>query len=381
MEMIEITKSTQIWQAEIDNKIQETNLEELKNWIKTGKLNPTHNVRVKNLIWVEAQKVPAFGKLFEDKKNGKVGALFQLPNSIAPTIPTLEQFQAEIRKDIKTFEKPQSLPVLPFPEVKNEDLEVKKEEVEGIHFSCPSCKSECVLQTGEDGAQTAILKTELEDQTKAKKSKVKELEDFKILVPLERDYRAVGLISAFLMSLLFSVSISYFWVFQITFTEEPAKTNPPKNAEQINQINPSTGQPNTVPADGSEVALNTKQAFITPDGKCIDQQTKEPFDCDEATKKVFEEENKKKESVANAQKQVSEKTNTILGLIMPTSQAHNENGTDNNQSDQSLIEEFKNDPEKQRFLQIFGVSFITIFGLLILSRILSKRKKFNPQQA
>lgn len=376
--MIEITKSTQIWQAEIENKIQETNLEELKNWIKTGKLSPSHNVRVKNLIWVEAQKVPAFAKLFEDKKNGKVGTLFQLPNSIAPTIPTLEQFQAEIRNDIKSFAKTVTLPI---PEVKNEVEEHKKEEVEGIHFSCPSCKSDCILQTNEDGVQTAILKSENDDQSKSKKSKVKELEDFKILVPLERDYRSVGLISAFLMSLLFSVSIAYFWVFQLTFTEEPAKTNAPKTAEQNNQLNPTTGQPNAVQGDGSEVALNTKQALITPDGKCIDQQTKEPFECDEATKKVFEEENKKKESVANAQKQVSEKTNTILSLIMPSSRAPNENGTDNNESNQSLIEEFKNDPEKQRFLQIFGVSFIAIFGLLILSRLLSKRKKLPPQPA
>ena len=52
------------WYAEINNIVKQTTFEELKVWIKEGKLQPTDKVMVRNLSWVEAQKVPAFQKLF-----------------------------------------------------------------------------------------------------------------------------------------------------------------------------------------------------------------------------------------------------------------------------------------------------------------------------
>lgn len=59
----------EVLQPEISSQIQKTTREELKNWIKDGKLKPTHQIRIKNLNWVEAQKIPAFQALFEAKKS------------------------------------------------------------------------------------------------------------------------------------------------------------------------------------------------------------------------------------------------------------------------------------------------------------------------
>lgn len=57
------------WEAQIDAVAIKTDLDEIKSWINDGKLMPAHKVRMKNLTWIEAGKVPAFQKLFEQKAN------------------------------------------------------------------------------------------------------------------------------------------------------------------------------------------------------------------------------------------------------------------------------------------------------------------------
>ncbi|MEO6589376.1 MAG: hypothetical protein ABIP06_08730 [Pyrinomonadaceae bacterium] len=63
----------EVLQPEISGKIQQVTPEELKNWIKDGKLKPFHQVKIKNLAWIEAQKIPAFKELF-DLKNTELEA-------------------------------------------------------------------------------------------------------------------------------------------------------------------------------------------------------------------------------------------------------------------------------------------------------------------
>lgn len=53
------------WHAQINNIVHKTTFDELKTWIKSGKLQPNHKVRIRNLSWIEAKKIPAFQKLFE----------------------------------------------------------------------------------------------------------------------------------------------------------------------------------------------------------------------------------------------------------------------------------------------------------------------------
>lgn len=55
----------EVLQPEITGQIQRASAEELKNWIKDGKLKPHHQIRIKNLSWVEAKNIPAFKSLFE----------------------------------------------------------------------------------------------------------------------------------------------------------------------------------------------------------------------------------------------------------------------------------------------------------------------------
>lgn len=61
----------EVLQPDISGQIIQTNLEELRIWINDGKLQPHHQVRVKNLSWIEAHKIPALKPLFESKKNGQ----------------------------------------------------------------------------------------------------------------------------------------------------------------------------------------------------------------------------------------------------------------------------------------------------------------------
>ncbi|MBX7171969.1 MAG: hypothetical protein K1X72_13485 [Pyrinomonadaceae bacterium] len=53
------------WQVQVNQEIISITLEELKDWVKTGKLHPNQPVKIKNLNWVEANKILALQKLFE----------------------------------------------------------------------------------------------------------------------------------------------------------------------------------------------------------------------------------------------------------------------------------------------------------------------------
>ncbi len=54
-----MTESPQeIWQADINGDLFETNLQEITQWISEGALLPQDKVRRGNLRWIEAKKVP-----------------------------------------------------------------------------------------------------------------------------------------------------------------------------------------------------------------------------------------------------------------------------------------------------------------------------------
>lgn len=69
MNVDETQLQIEVLQPEISGEIQKTSSEELKTWIKDGKLKPHHQLRVKNLPWMEAKKIPAFQTLFESIKD------------------------------------------------------------------------------------------------------------------------------------------------------------------------------------------------------------------------------------------------------------------------------------------------------------------------
>jgi hypothetical protein len=66
-----LNNSDRIWEAEINHQVFQTSLDELKSWVTSGKLKPSHKVRMKNLNWIEVHKILAFSKLFEAKDKNK----------------------------------------------------------------------------------------------------------------------------------------------------------------------------------------------------------------------------------------------------------------------------------------------------------------------
>ena len=102
------------------------------------------------------------------------------------------------------------------------------------------------------------------------------------------------------------------------------------------------------------------------DEPCIDPETKQPFECNEETRKALFEHTRKVKSVEDAQKAVSEKTNLISGSAQENAKPNAAEGA------------IKAN-EKQQLIKSFSISFVVIFGLLLLSKLFQKnRNAFSP---
>ncbi len=102
------------WHAQINNIVQKTTFDELKTWIKSGKLQPNHKVRIRNLSWIEAKKIPAFQKLFEpDSINISVqpNSAQNLPLPSAQTFPQVNSKPKELQDFPKQTSPPLSNPI------------------------------------------------------------------------------------------------------------------------------------------------------------------------------------------------------------------------------------------------------------------------------
>lgn len=89
------------WQVEIDSNIYQTDLEELKNWIRDRKLQPTDKVRMSNLSWIEAHKVLALRNLFDQyNPHGIPASAAQSPSK--STSPPEEE-KSSILSKVKLF--------------------------------------------------------------------------------------------------------------------------------------------------------------------------------------------------------------------------------------------------------------------------------------
>lgn len=242
----------------------------------------------------------------------------------------------------------------------------------GVENCCPFCGVGC--KPFELKNQTAQAEGEVKDEAvelvdSENKPYISEL----TLEPNKRTQK-VGIFSAFLIASLFSVSIAYFWVYEITPFLEKRAANAAENAggneqNKGNNANTSENIVNKTTETAKNVsAQNTAPAVDMKDGRCIDPLTNEPFECNEETKKALYEHTRKTESVNNAQKQVSDKTSTILSLVMPSASPE----SDAAQTTQNPAEIARRENDKRKFLQIFGASFILIFGFLISTRFFSK---------
>jgi hypothetical protein len=74
-----VTDYKEVWQIDAGGQIYEARFEEMAQWIFEGSLLPQDMVKRGNLRWIEARKVPALLKFFNDKEQGMPPPVFALP--------------------------------------------------------------------------------------------------------------------------------------------------------------------------------------------------------------------------------------------------------------------------------------------------------------
>ncbi len=105
-------------------QIEHKTSDELKVWIREGKLKPTHQIRLKNLPWVEAQKIPAFNALFEAIKNKPQPQTDQSQNSHLANPLFIESLRTIINEKKELSGKPFSINIDDSDENKTEKIAV-----------------------------------------------------------------------------------------------------------------------------------------------------------------------------------------------------------------------------------------------------------------
>lgn len=249
--------------------------------------------------------------------------------------------------------------------------------IEQTENCCFFCKSACKPVEFEE-TPTPASKTE----QKKKKNLLDSGKNKNFVVrwfPEKRTNR-VGIIHAFLIAVLFSSAISILWVYKISpYLENrgkeisqniaPDDTTPPDKNNGIGKL-PQTSNKNTQtnPVNSSE---------IKKDEPCIDPQTRQPFECDEETRKALHDHTEKIKSVEKAQQETKEKTNLILTPFLPSESPSPENANQENAKPNPQVEARK-EFEKQQFIRVFIISFVTIFGLLMSTWLFAKDEK--PEQ-
>lgn len=231
---------------------------------------------------------------------------------------------------------------------------------------CPFCRLTCKpieIRVGSDLSAQENKKTNLLEIGKGSNLVVHD-------DPEKRNYR-LGIIPAFIIAILFSTSISIFWVYKISPYLENRDQEISQNASP-NAVKNQETQDNKTAETINPTAANSGEKTATNE-PCVNPATKETFECDEQTRQTLYEQNRKVKAVEDAQKKVAEKSGVIKSSekSSPENEAQiaNQPGAD---------ESAKKEIEKQQFIKTFAVSFIIIFGLLLSTRLFHKEKNSQP---
>lgn len=249
-----------------------------------------------------------------------------------------------------------------------------------IENGCPFCKVACKsMEANLDQTPNTQSATELKKSTNLLDATIKT--DFVVYDFPENKTRKIGIIPAFLIALLFSASISIFWVYKISPYLENRQLALAQNVS-VNQTQP-TGKDSQTKINAPTDSNNSGNASAPKNGEaeannaadkmCIDPQTEQPFECDEQTRSVLYEHTRKTESVKKAQKEVSEKTNLILGLVSSSAREELEK-TPQEIPKPNAAEEARNASDRQQLIKVFLCSFLTIFSLILSTRLFSKNR-------
>lgn len=235
---------------------------------------------------------------------------------------------------------------------------------------CPYCKLNCkpieIRASSESSTQSAP-----EEKKKPNLLELGKDSNFVVYDYPDERTRKLGIIPAIIIAALFSASISIFWVYKIS----PYLEN--RNSETVQTVAPEEKKTSEQTAgknvETSGAATNITETQNVPDDSCVDPISKEIFKCDDETRKALYEQNRKTQSVENAQKKAAEKTSALSGLAASSPNSPAENAVRENPK-LSETDEAQKEFEKQQLIKTFGISFVMIFGLLMLSRFFSKEK-------
>ncbi len=239
--------------------------------------------------------------------------------------------------------------------------------VEDDKNCCPFCKFVC-LPLAVESNKAAISESEAEEKKKPNLLELGENTDYTVRNFPEKT-KKIGFVMAFLISLLFSISISIFWVYKISPYLENRGKETSQNTENVNGQTSENLANKPVEADKSKTTADN-----TAKEPCIDPQTRQPFECDEETRRALDDHTKKVKSVEKAQAETAEKTDKVLSLVLPSSSPATENPNQESLKP-NPVDEARKEFEKQQLIKVFIFSFLTIFGLLMLTRLFSKEKK------
>lgn len=230
-----------------------------------------------------------------------------------------------------------------------------------VEKCCPFCKVVC------KALEANKKKTETPEDEKKENKPVnllelnKENSDFVVYDYEEERSRVAGVIQALVIALFFSAAISILWTYKIN----PYLEN--RNTEtQAQNVSPD-GNSNQIPLNADPATYNKEIDDALKTGPCIDPETKQPFECDEETRRALYEHTRKTQSVEKAKSDVLNTTKLLTG-----SDDENKESEDPQMIAAKAEQEKK---EKRQLIASFGISFVLIFGILLATVFFSKDKK------
>jgi len=189
----------EVLQPEISGKIQQTTSEELKSWIMEGKLKPNHQVRIKNLSWMEAQKIPSFQALFESVKQKEENEEDDFVSNTLLNTSTPKFSEPEFNETMDGSKKTFSFADKIFLKNKTDDSNPKNKR--------KTAEPSIAFKLFEEKSSGKSQKNEL----KPKHSRISSNEQTKYLLAKQ----IAGFIAGCVLMFLFAWGGSYFWIYQL----------------------------------------------------------------------------------------------------------------------------------------------------------------------
>lgn len=224
---------------------------------------------------------------------------------------------------------------------------------------CPFCRITCKPV---ESVKTKVIIVNVAGDGKQTKKTIKPI-NLVVKVNEEKRTYKVGVFTALLISMCFSASLSYFWVYEISSRLEP-------QVEEVTQnVSPEQPQQKQEKKVAYDVQPQLDKSGVPVPRKCVDPESREIFECDEETYRALFDHTAKTESVEAAQKQVEEKTKLILNPLLPEDEKDKEQ---DNVKQASPEQQAKIENDRSKFIQLWLISFVLMFGGLLSARFFFK---------